>query len=196
MRQLIVYTHPNPKSFNHAIMESLVSELTANGEDVQVRNLYEIGFDPVLKGEDFVLIKSGSIAPDVAMEQGYIKWADIITFIYPVWWTGLPAMLKGYIDRVFSFGFAYTVDGGQAKGLLNGKKVFLISTTGGSSDMYNETGMLRSLNQTSDDGIFTFCSMEVIGHKYFFAVPYISDADRQKMLDEIKTIAQTIYVQK
>ncbi|MBF0459431.1 MAG: NAD(P)H-dependent oxidoreductase [Nitrospirae bacterium] len=192
MKHLIVYSHPNPKSFNHAIMETLAGELTTLGHEVKIRDLYAINFDPVLKASDFELIQSGKVAADVKVEQDHIAWADVISFVHPIWWTGLPAMVKGYIDRVYSFGFAYKIDDTGVTGLLNGKKVLIINTTGTPEEIYAKIGMFNSILQTSDDGIYRFCAMEVLKHVFFTAIPYITDAERAGMLVEVKEIAKTI----
>lgn len=101
----------------------------------------------------------------------------------------MPAILKGYIDRVFSFGFAYAVNEKGPYGLLIDKKVILINTTGGSQEDYAQNGYKEALKKTIDDGIFGFCGSKVIMHKYFHAVPYINDQARQSMLGELKGIS-------
>lgn len=160
MKHLIVYTHPNPLSFNNALKDILVEVSNDKGHETVIRDLYELQFDPVLKGSDFVGFKSGNIPDDIKREQEFITWADMITFIYPIWWTGLPALLKGYIDRVLSYGFAYAYgDNGVIK-LLPGKKVMILNTCGTPKDMYEATGMIKSMNQTSDEGIFEFCGIK------------------------------------
>ncbi|MEO5360926.1 MAG: NAD(P)H-dependent oxidoreductase [Nitrospirota bacterium] len=192
MKHLIVYSHPNPKSFNHAIREKLEAELKALGHEVRVRDLYAVNFDPVLKPSDFELIQAGKAAEDVKVEQDHITWADVISFIHPVWWTGLPAIFKGYIDRVFSFGFAYKIDETGITGLLNGKKVLIINTTGAPEEMYAKSGMFNSMLQTSDDGIYRFCAMEVLKHMFFTSIPYITDVERTAMLEEVRAAARNI----
>ncbi len=129
---------------------------------------------------------SGTTPADIAQEQKYISEADVIHFIYPIWWTGLPAMIKGYIDRVLSYGFAYTASEKGIEGLLK-KKVIAINTHGFPNDYYEQIGMHNAFNLTMDKGIFEFCGMDVIKHFYFGSVPYIKDEERQLMLDEIKS---------
>jgi NAD(P)H dehydrogenase (quinone) len=151
-----------------------------------VRDLYETGFDPVLKGPDFVAMQKGTVLEDVRAEQDHIKWADVITFIYPIWWYQMPAMLKGYIDRVFSHGFAYEIGAEGIKGLLSGKKVIMLNTTGGAGEHYGEAGYNVALKRTFDVGTFGLCGMEVVMHKFFYAVPFVKDEDRKKMLEELR----------
>lgn len=123
MNHLIVFAHPHQESFNRAILDTAVRALQTKGHEVHVRDLYQLGFNPVLTGEDTAEMKKGSTPADIQAEQAFITKADVITFVYPVWWTGLPAILKGYVDRVFAYGFAYQYNsqGGIDK-LLAGKK--------------------------------------------------------------------------
>jgi NAD(P)H dehydrogenase (quinone) len=186
MKYLIIYTHPNPQSFNHAVKETIVEELQKAGRVVTVRDLYALKFNPALKREDLAALEKGTVLEDVKTEQDFIQSADIIVVIFPLWWAGMPAMLKGYIDRVFTEGFAYRITENDITGLLNNKKVVMITTTGAPQEMYEESGMFRSMGQTIDEGIFRFCGMEIIEHKYLTAIPYITDGDRKKMLEALR----------
>ncbi|MFA5094784.1 MAG: NAD(P)H-dependent oxidoreductase [Candidatus Omnitrophota bacterium] len=189
MKYLIIYTHPNPKSFNHAIKEKIETKLKNEGNEVEIRDLYALGFDPVLKGADFVAFKAGKTPDDIKREQDHIKSSDTIIFIHPIWWFGQPATLKGYIDRVFSYGFAYISDKGILKGLLTDKKAVIINTTGGTEDDYRNNGYKDALAKTMDIGIFSLCGIKVILHKFFHAVPAVSNDEREKMLLELDSIS-------
>ncbi|MCC3216755.1 NAD(P)H-dependent oxidoreductase [Chryseobacterium sp. X308] len=167
MRHLIIYAHPNENSLNYHLLNTVVETLQLRNEEVVVRDLYTIGFDPVLSLEDMQGQRVGKVSDDVKTEQEYISWAEQITFIYPIWWTGLPAMMKGYIDRVFSYGFAYRYDQGIQKGLLKGKKTVIINTHGKSHEEYEKTGMDKALTLTSDNGIFIYSGFEIIRHLFF-----------------------------
>lgn len=192
MNYLVVYTHPNPESFNHAIMKTVSEELKEREEDLRVRDLYALGFDPVIKMSDYEAMARSELPEDIMTEQGHILWADIIIFIFPVFWAGIPALLKGYIERVFTQGFAYEFAQSRFRGLLKDKKVIIINTTGGSLQMYESSGMLESIRQTIDGGIFRFCEMEVVGHKFFMNVPSATDSQRAMMLEEVRTMVQTL----
>ncbi|MCX5783585.1 MAG: NAD(P)H-dependent oxidoreductase [Elusimicrobia bacterium] len=189
---LIVYSHPNPNSFNAAIKNTLETEIKAGGNLVSVRDLYQIGFEPSLKSSDFENFQRGIIPRDIAQEQEFIKQAQWLFFVFPIWWTGLPARMKGYIDKVFIKGFAYDVASEGVSGLLTDKKAVIINTTGTPEQTYWQSGMLKSLEQTISEGIFKFCGVEVVEHKFFCAVPYITPKDRSKMLEEVKTLAKMV----
>ena len=190
MKYLIIYAHPSPASFNHAILETVSGELSKHKKDFTVRDLYKLNFNPVLTEEDFAAIRNGKVKQDIMPEQDLIRAADTIILIFPIWWSSMPAMLKGYIDRVFTIKFAYDVTADGIAGLLQGKKVFLISTTGASKEDYDKVGAFEMMTSSIDMAIFQFCGMEVIGHKFFSAVPNISDQDRKQMLEDLKGIVR------
>lgn len=167
MKHLIIYAHPNHESLNGHFKKSVLEHLNTSGQEVKVRDLYKLNFNPVLSMEDMAGQFTGLVSADIKVEQDYIRWADQITFIYPIWWTGLPAILKGYIDRVFSYGFAYRYDQGVQKGLLTGKEVVIINTQGKSHAEYGAMGMDKALSLTSDSGIYLYCGLAIKKHFFF-----------------------------
>lgn len=189
MKHLIIYTHPNPESFNHAIKETLVRILKEKGQEVRVRDLYALSFDPVLKADDFKSLLAGKAPADVAAEQELIRWADQLTFIYPIWWGRMPSLAMGYIDRVLSKGFAYDYTATGPVGLLPGKKVYAFSTLGAPLAVAESSGGIKSMEQIIDTETFRFCGMEMIGHTYFGSVPTVSQDERKKMLVEVARLA-------
>lgn len=189
MNHLIVYAHPNPKSFNHAILSAVEENLKKAGREFLVRDLYALKFSPVLAPSDFAAFHEGNTPDDIKREQEFITSADRIVVIHPIWWFGMPAMLKGYIDRVFAHGFAYSVGPDGPKGLLSGKKVSIINTTGGDEATYSKYGFRDALARTIENGVFGFCGMEVVQHKFFYAVPTSTDEQRKRMLEEVASLA-------
>ncbi|HXX57086.1 MAG TPA: NAD(P)H-dependent oxidoreductase [Thermodesulfovibrionales bacterium] len=188
MKYLVVYAHPDTRSFNHAILETISEELRKKNKDFKVRDLYQIGFNPVLSTKDLSAIQDGAVPKEIKKEQNYISKADILIFIFPIWWSAMPAMLKGYIDRVFSLGFAYAITEDAVIGLLKGKKVFVVTTTGASKEDYEKMGAFKMMNMSIDMAIFQFSGMKVMGHKYFSSVPYVSQQDRKRMLKELRLL--------
>ena len=167
MKHLIIYAHPNPNSLNAHLKDALFEYLENNNQEVAIRDLYHLNFNPVLSLSDMAGQQKGLVAPDVKLEQEFINWADSITFIHPIWWTGLPSMLKGYIERVFSYGFAYRYDQGVQKGLLHGKQAIIINTQGKSNAEYEAIGMDQALRLTSDRGIYIYSGLDVRKHFFF-----------------------------
>ena len=166
-KHLIVFAHPNSDSLNGHFKTTVESLLLENGHQVIVRDLIQMGFNPVLSLEDMIGQRKGMVNQDVKQEQEHVSWADCITFIYPIWWTGMPAVMKGYIDRVFTYGFAYSYDTGVQQGLLKGKSVIVVNTQGKSQEEYEASGMAKALSLTSDTGIFEYCGTDVKRHLFF-----------------------------
>ncbi|WPR76248.1 NAD(P)H-dependent oxidoreductase [Algoriphagus sp. NG3] len=188
MKHLIIYCHPNPNSLNNHLKNVVVTQLQENSLEVVVRDLYAINFNPVISYDDMAGQRKGVVADDVKREQGFILWADCISFIYPIWWTGLPAVMKGYIDRVFSYGFAYSYDAGIQKGLLEGKKAIILNTHGKSQTEYEEIGMLKALLLTSDKGIYTYSGLEVLEHFFFDKADRPDPKHLENWINQIKKI--------
>lgn len=189
MNHVIIYSHPNPKSFNHAILEVYEQSLIEQGHDVCVRDLYAMDFDPVLSAQDLVMAQRRQYAPDVAAEQEKIRWADVITMICPIWWGGLTSNLRGYIDRVFSSGFAYDSGAGGLKQLLGDKKIVMINTMGAPYAVYETTGMLKSISQTVDECMADFTGLTIVDHLYFGNIAGCSHEERLAMLERVKDLA-------
>lgn len=188
MDYVIIYAHPGPKSFNHAILERVESILRKAKKSFEVRNLYALKFNPNLGANEIYPAGHGRTPPDVAREQRFVREAEAIIFIYPIWWFGMPAILKGYIDRVFSEGFAYSIDGEKLTGLLTGKKAVIINTTGGPRELFAHTGYEEAMRKATDSAIVEFCGMEIVEHRYLYAVQSIDDAARKRMLDDLENI--------
>ncbi|NBD25644.1 NAD(P)H-dependent oxidoreductase [Paenibacillus glycinis] len=194
MKHLIVYAHPEPESFNRAILETTIATLQQNGHEVIVRDLYSLNFQPVLKPEDTAAMRAGRTPQDIITEQEFIAQADAITFIYPIWWTGLPAILKGYVDRVYAYGFAYSVGEEGIVKMLTGKQGFIINTHGTPKEIYDQMGMTDGLKITSDIGIFDFVGIEPVGHLLFGSIGSFGDESYYKgLLKEVEDKIDSLF---
>ncbi|MDF2515146.1 MAG: wrbA [Sphingobacterium sp.] len=191
MKHLIIYAHPNQESLNAQFKQCIEKMLEQRGLEVIVRDLYSIRFDPVLSLDDMTGQRKGIVNDLIKKEQEYISWADLVTFIYPIWWTGMPAIMKGYIDKVFSYGFAYSYDQGMQKGLLRGKQAIIINTHGKSNEEYAAIGMDKALLLTSDKGIYTYCGFQVEEHFFFDKADRASTETIEIWLSKIRNVYTT-----
>ncbi|AKG33822.1 NAD(P)H-dependent oxidoreductase [Paenibacillus durus] len=128
MNVLIIYAHPNPKSFNYAILEKVQQGLKEKGHTFTTIDLYQEQFNPVLKFDENSKRRDLKNDPEMERYRTLVEQADHFIFVYPVWWYGTPAILKGFFDRVFATGFAYIYEGLMPKGLLTGKSAWVIYT--------------------------------------------------------------------
>jgi NAD(P)H dehydrogenase (quinone) len=188
MKVLIVYAHPNPKSFNHAILETAKETLRQKGDEIKVVDLYSENLKTTLDGEDFGKIMAGETPADVRGYQNDILWAEKLVFIFPVWWWSYPAVLKGWIDRVFLMGFAYVFNETGVKGLLKNEKALVFMTTGGPEEGYKQSNTVDILTRQMSDGVMKFCGVNNTTTKIFYGVPAISDEARKAMLEDVKKI--------
>lgn len=134
MNMLIIYTHPNHQSLSYSFLQEVVrgSQENAAIEEIQILDLYQDHFNPILVFNENKRRRDMHKNPDLAPYRDQLQWADIIVFVYPIWWGRPPAMLLGYIDQMFASGFAYKDTGSLfPEGLLKGKSVICISTMKG-----------------------------------------------------------------
>jgi len=137
MNILIIYAHPYEKSYNHALKETVINEIKENN-NYEIIDLYNENFNPVLSKEELSLYSKGEVKDNKILEyQEKIVKAEHIVFIFPIWWGLEPAILKGFIDRVFTKGFAYDIKGIMLKGLLKNKSATVISTMNTPKFVYN-----------------------------------------------------------
>ena len=187
---VLLFAHPNPKSYNAAVLQTIQQALEQKKAEVKVKDLYAMNWDPLLSQSDFKAFHEayrgvGSYPDDIKKEQDDIAWADAIVVVFPVWWYSVPAILKGYMDRVFSMGFAYKHTRKGPQGLLSGKKVLVISTSGEDEIGAKASGMIETIEKGLVKGVFSFCGFDECKYKNLFAVTVVSDQERQQMLAEV-----------
>lgn len=174
MKVFILYAHPEPQSLNGALFRFTQEHLRAQGHDVRVSDLHAMGWKATLDAADFAHVEPGarfdvqkdarraydahSQAADVAAEQEKLRWADVVIVQFPMWWFSMPAILKGWFDRVYANGFAYGVGEHSDKrwgerygdGAMSGKRAMVLVTTGGWEPHYGP----RGINGPLDDVLF------------------------------------------
>jgi NAD(P)H dehydrogenase (quinone) len=211
MNALIVHAHPEPTSFNAALRDVARDTLTAQGWQVQVSDLYAMGFDPVLDRHDFTTVHDATrfnasleqrhawanqgLAPVLAAELDKLLAADLLILQFPLWWFGLPAILKGWIDRVFLSGVVYGRGAIFERGKLAGKRAMASLTTGGPQAAFGPHAlygdldeMLRPLHR----GVFGFTGMTVLPPFVCAHVPYAGEAARAQMLADWRARLQNL----
>lgn len=189
MKALVVFAHPNFNSFNGAVLKTVVDTLEQKKAEIRVKDLYKMGWNPLLSTEDFQQLYSGKVPPDIAREQEDVTWAEALIFIYPIWWLERPAILKGWFDRVFSHGFAYAyTKEGMAEGLIKGKKAVIITTSGANEENMRQNGVLDAVNTCVINGTFGFSGFEDTTYQNLYQVPSVTDQERQNMLQQVEKL--------
>ncbi|MEX1059304.1 MAG: NAD(P)H-dependent oxidoreductase [Candidatus Saccharimonadales bacterium] len=206
MNILIVYAHHEPGSFTAAMKNLAIEILSRQGHGVAVSDLYGEGFNPVAQKWDFVTTSGGhfnymmeqkhaanldlAFSPDILGEIQKVKAADIILFATPLWWSGVPAILKGWFDRVLAMGVAWDSGRFYEKGLLRGKQAMLIVSAGHPDQYYTGTGKHRATPVQVLHGInhetLAFCGMDLQEPFVALNVLGLNDTDRLKLLQELQ----------
>ncbi len=190
MRVLIVYAHPNKNSFNHAILEKMQQGLQAEGHEVQVKDLYAENFDPVLRASDLESLQLGNIPENIAKEQASLCWAEGLVFIYPLWWFGRPAILKGWFDKVLTNGFAFKFGEEGLTGLLKHRRALALITAGGTEDFFKKNKAEPLVYRPMTDGTLSFCGIEDVNHRIYYDISGMSDQGRQDVLEEVAAMGK------
>jgi len=168
MKHLVVVAHPVENSFTMGLTRVYADELEKLGHTQRTYDLYRIGFNPALTAHELLPADAEHpICADVAQAQDEIRAADVLTVIYPLWWMSMPAMMKGYIDRVFARGFAYESSHGIVHGLLAGKKAVLITCSGAPLPLLVKSGNWNAVQVLQDAHIFHSAGFELIEHLHF-----------------------------
>jgi len=202
MKVLIVHAHPEARSFNAALTATAVRSLAAQGHQVRVSDLYAMGWNAVLATDEFAgfaqgdyfnpahaqeqAYSTGTVSADVACEQHKVAEADLVIFQFPVWWFSLPAILKGWVDRVLSRGFAYAAGRKYDTGLLKGKRAMLSLTTGTASTLYTANGIdgdLHHILWPIHNGILAYTGFTVLPPFAAWMPAQVTDEQREHYLE-------------
>jgi NAD(P)H dehydrogenase (quinone) len=211
MNVLIVHAHPEPQSFCTAMMKRMRDRFEAQGHTVTVSDLYAKQFNPVASASDFpdrgnpdYLVyaleqrhaeKNNTLPADIAEEVQLLKNCDLLVLNFPLYWFSLPAILKGWIDRIFLSGVVYGGRNFYDRGLMKGKQAWLTFTLGGREHMFGEEaihGELNTMLRPVLRGSLGYAGFGVIEPFAAYHVPYISPEARVEMLEQLDTAVDTL----
>ncbi|PPT91042.1 NAD(P)H-dependent oxidoreductase [Xanthomonas theicola] len=165
MHAVIVVAHPDQRSHTHAVAAQLGAGLAAAdaGHTFEIADLAQEGFDPRFTRNDVaVQLKTTAPDTDIAAEHARLDRADALILVYPIYWWSFPALLKGWIDRVFTQGWAYEDDAnGRLVGKLARLRVHLLAIGGADQRTYARHGYFGAMKTQIDHGIFGYCGARV-----------------------------------
>jgi NAD(P)H dehydrogenase (quinone) len=194
MKHLVVVAHPAVGSFTMALAREYAAELEALGHSRRTLDLYRMGFDPVLTAEELSPAADRPLSMDVAKAQDEIRAADVLTLIYPLWWLSMPAIMKGYIDRVFARGFAYDSRSGVVRGLLSGKQSVLITVSGAPLPLLVKSGNWNAIQVLQDTHILRSTGFTLLEHLHFDEiVPNLSSAAAERCMTRVRECARSNF---
>lgn len=198
MNILIVYAHPEPTSFTASLKDRAMQTLTDLGHQVIVSDLYNENFNPVAGRHDFTTVadtsrfhyqneqlhasKFDGFAEDLKREQNRVLEADLMIFIFPLWWGGIPAILKGWFDRVLAYGVTYADGERFSSGRFLGRKGIACISTGGTKQRFSDSDVYGDIRKV----LYPFhrCMLEYMGlsvHDPFvaYAAPRVDNETRK-----------------
>jgi len=171
IRHVVVLGHPAATSFNRLVAETYCETVRACGQEAELRDLYALGFDPLLKAEERPGSPDFALAADVEAEVALIADSAIVTMIYPIWFGMPPAIIKGYVDRVLGAGFlARDIKAGTPNSLLHGKRLMLFSSSASTLPWLEQQGQWLSLHHAFETYLTTIFGMVRGEHVHFDAV--------------------------
>ena len=202
MNVFIVHAHPEPKSFNAAMTATAVDVFEKAGHRVTVSDLYAMGFNPVSARHNFTTVKdpdyfkqqveelyaseNNGFSSEIDAELEKLDACDVLIFQFPLWWFGLPAILKGWADRVLVMGRVYGLGKFYDNGTFQGKRAMVSVTTGGPETMYRPDGLNGDIHQILfpiNHGIFRFTGFDVLPPFIAYGPAHLDDDHRRAYLD-------------
>jgi NAD(P)H dehydrogenase (quinone) len=206
MKTFVVLAHHEPSSFNAAMVNLCLSTLQEQGHEVKLSDLYAMNFDPVSDRRNFMQTANPDRLDQQAEERfasdgkGFEKllqleidkllWSDLVIFQFPIWWLGMPAIMKGWIDRVFAVGVAYGGGRWFDRGVLSGKRVMLSITMGGPEAAYSDRGIygpIENILHPMHQGIFGFVGFDVIEPFIVYGPGRMGEQERAAALDSYRS---------
>jgi NAD(P)H dehydrogenase (quinone) len=206
MHVLLVYVHPEPTSFTAALKNTALEALRDAGHTVEVSDLYGEGFNPVAGCHDFLTSadpvrfhyqteqghahNTGTFAPDIVREQQRFMRADLVVWLYPIWWGNVPAILKGWFDRVLAYRFAYGDGKRYDTGFFRDKIGILCLTSGGTRERFSADGVYGEMHQvlwSVQRLVIEYLGMQALEPFVAYAAPRVDQATREEYLQAWKT---------
>ena len=203
MKVLIVFAHHEPQSFGAALLRRSIEALTASGHEVKVSDLHAMQFNPVASAADFTQRRfpdmlqydreqkhaheHDAFAPDIQAELDKLLWCDFLILQFPLWWFSVPAILKGWIDRVFVNGAVYGKGRRMDSGGLRGRRAMLTISTGCYPEMVEPGGLLGNLDVNLwhlHSGTLAYAGFQVLPPFMAWSIHYTSEQQRHRYLDD------------
>ena len=195
-RALIVLAHPVSDSLSHSIVTRVSNRLSDQGYVVEIANLSKEGFSPAMNASDVLHYrKGGSVSPEIEREQIRVDRADALFFVFPIYWWSVPAILKGWFERVLTGGWAYrTSDAGKIVGGMAAKPVHLIATAASDESGFDRHGYTKAIRAQVVDGIFRYCGLKDTELSILFDADVVDNQKFEAFFDVVETKMDRISV--
>ncbi len=167
MKHAVIVAHPSAESFTLSVAAAYRDAVEARGSRTEWRDLYRMNFAPSLDADEIPKPGGFTPGPDVLAERRLLSGVDVFAFFYPFWMNAQPAMMKGYIDRVFGMGFAYGASKGGNVPLLKSRKMISFTSSGAPTDWVIKSGAWDAVHRLFDEHFATVCGLELLDHIHF-----------------------------
>ena len=182
MKVLVVFSHCRRDSFSGAVLDRLVEGLEAAGHSAEIADLHTEGFDPRFTSGDYAQFSHETMPDDVLAEQARVERNEGLALVFPFFWWGFPAMLKGWIDRVWCEGWAYHWTIERPYGLLDERPLVILAMNGTSERGYKKRSYDEAVRIEMDVGTFGYCGLHDVTRHMFYEVDTNEEA-RLRYLD-------------
>lgn len=189
MKHLVLLCHPNETGYCASLAHAYVTRLRDEGHPVSFRDLYQEPIEGVLSAREYQATRRGAYTADLARAHEDLLAAEVITFFFPLWWMGFPALLKGWIDRAFSYGFAYEMDGETPLPLLSGRRAATVATMGSAREDYKGDGSLAAMEHLWRRHVFGFCGITLDATLWLGNASLATDEERASHRAEVEELA-------
>lgn len=188
-RILVINGHPDPESFNAALAEAYTTDARNAGAEIQQLNLIDLDFQPILK---YGYRKRTQLEPDLLKALDLIKAADHLVWVFPMWWYGIPSLMKGFIDRTFLPGITFEYVDGKAvpKKLLKGKTARIIITAD-TPRWYDRIIMGKPALRQFKKGTLEFCGIKPVKVTYLSIIKDSNPEKREKWLTQVRKLGKS-----
>ncbi|MEX0338873.1 MAG: NAD(P)H-dependent oxidoreductase [Arenibacterium sp.] len=156
MHVLVVLDHPNPNSFSHALAAAFMEGALATGHSAELGDLHAEGFNPLWSMADIEAEEGSEALADVLAEQARIERSDAIALVFPLFWWGMPSMMKGWVDRVWRWGWAYDQLEDPELSMQKPRTGILLVAAGARSDEMEREGYTTALETAWTKGTFGY----------------------------------------
>lgn len=167
MQHALIVAHPNPKSFTASLAMAYGEAAEGLGHKTIMRDLYGMSFDPCLKADEIPTPAGFSPRADIVGERLMLGDVDVFALFYPFWINAPPAILKGYLERVFGMGFAYGQGSSGVEPLLRGRKLVSFTASGAPTEWVMEFGAWKAVRALFDEHFAAVCGLQVVDHVHF-----------------------------
>lgn len=194
MKHAVIVAHPSRRSLTHAAAEAYASEIQGLGHRPLVRDLYAMNFDPRLQAGELPTQSGATPAADIVAERALLEDVKVFVLVYPFWFNAPPAILKGYVDRVFCLGFGFGPTPGGTEPLLEGRQLLTFSFSGAPEHWVQDTGALRALMSLFDGHLARMCGLELVDHIHTGGIaPNMTEEAVAMILGSVREAARTLF---